>query len=88
MGHENEHDISVLSPAEMLKKLVTDVYFGNGKPALTIRVAGIEDEQEVIKLALQEQKDWQKNITKVLIGTLLSSIGGLILVCIQLALRH
>lgn len=83
----NAHELSILSPNELLKKVVTDLYFGNGKPALTLRVAGIEDELTVLKQALDKQEKWQQKMNNLLIGTLISSVGGLLLVVIEM-LRH
>ena len=87
MHHESEVDVSILSPSELLKKIMVDLYFGNGKPALTLRVAGIEDQQEMFKEALEAQTKWQSRMTTLLIGTLVSSVGGLFVIVIEL-LKH
>lgn len=86
-GANVEHELSVMTPSELLKKLVTDVYFGNGKPALTVRVAGIEDQQTVFEKALEKQEQWQKSMNKLVIGTLISSVGGLMLIIVEMILR-
>lgn len=87
MAHEQAESLTALSPGEMLKKVFTDMYFGNGKPALTLRVAAVEDEQSVLKDTLEEMKKWQERMTAVLIGTLLTSVGGLLVIVVDM-LRH
>ena len=82
-----ENELSILTPNEMLRKIFKDLYFGNGKPALTLRVSSLEEQGEMIKEVLEKQEEWQSRMTTFMIGTLVSSVGGLILICVELMLR-
>lgn len=87
-GGITKEELSVLSPGEMLRKIFTDLYFGNGKPALLLRVQANEDELTVIQKTLEDHNQWQRKMTTLLIGTLISSVGGLIGVIVAIVLRH
>jgi hypothetical protein len=80
-------ELLIMKPGDLLAKLVRDVYFGNGKPALTLRIASVEDQQDMFQNALDESKKWQSSATKLLIASLISSIGGLIAIIVEL-IRH
>ena len=78
-----------LTPNELFSKIVKDLYFGNGKPALTERMKTVEDQQNMFRDSLEKAEKWQAGMNKLVIGTLISSVGGLILIIIDLLfLRH
>lgn len=52
----------------MVDKLYTDMYFGNGKPAMTIRLAAVETSQERIESLLT-------TLIWLGVGTLTSTLG-------------
>lgn len=83
----DRNDIALLKPDQMLAKVVQDLYFGNSKPALTLRVAENESNIVTLRDAINENKDWQKSMNKLVIGTLISSVGGLIAIIVEL-IRH
>lgn len=86
MSGSNE-ELSILNQEQMLSKIIKDLYFGNGKPALILRVAGIEEQLAVLKETLDKQEKWQSNVNRLMVGTLLSSLGGAILVIIEMIKR-
>ncbi len=86
MSGSNE-ELSILSQEQMLSKIIKDLYFGNGKPALILRVAGIEEQLAVLKETLDKQEKWQSNVNRLMVGTLLSTLGGAILVIIEMIKR-
>jgi hypothetical protein len=77
-----------LTPNELFSKIVKDLYFGNGKPALTERMKTVEDQQNMFRDSLEKAEKWQAGMNKLVIGTLISSVGGLILIIIDLLIRH
>ncbi len=86
MSGSNE-ELSILNQEQMLSKIIKDLYFGIGKPALILRVAGIEEQLAVLKETLDKQEKWQSNVNRLMVGTLLSSLGGAILVIIEMIKR-
>ena len=62
-----------LAPNELFSKIVKDLYFGNGKPALTERIKTVEDQQTMFKDAFEKAEKWQGGMNKLVIGTLISS---------------
>jgi len=77
-----------LSPNELFVKIVKDIYFGNSKPSLTERMKTVEDQQTMFKDSLDKAEKWQAGMNKLVIGTLISSIGGLVLIIIDLLVKH
>lgn len=62
----------VLSPEGMLAKLFQDMYLGNGKPAVTIRLDAVETSQKRIERLLM-------TLIVLCAGTFLTVAGELIL---------
>lgn len=77
-----------LSPNELFVKIVKDIYFGNSKPSLTERMKTVEDQQTMFKDSLDKAEKWQAGMNKLVIVTLISSIGGLVLIIINLLVKH
>ena len=77
-----------LSPNELFVKIVKDIYFGNSKPSLTERMKTVEAQQTMFKDSLDKAEKWQAGMNKLVIGTLISSIGGLVLIIIDLLVKH
>lgn len=77
-----------LSPNELFVKIVKDIYFGNSKPSLTERMKTVEDQQTMFKDSLDKAEKWQAGMNKLVIVTLISSIGGLVLIIIDLLVKH
>ena len=77
-----------LSPNELFVKIVKDIYFGNSKPSLTERMKTVEAQQTMFKDSLDKAEKWQAGMNKLVIGTLISSIGGLVLIIINLLVKH
>lgn len=75
----DEQSIFLLPHDKLVQKMAVDMYLGEGRdnPALTVRVALLEDSMETIR-------DVHKANQKLIIGTLLSSLGGLVLIVIEL----
>lgn len=49
LGQNGEHQsLYGLSPTEQIKKMFTDMYFGNGKPGMTTRMNNLEGAVERI----------------------------------------
>jgi hypothetical protein len=60
---------------QLLHKIEQDLYFGNGKPALTIRIEVTEEKVETIN----------RNLSKLVwlaLGTAASSVGALVVALI------
>jgi hypothetical protein len=79
--------ISLMPHNELVQKMARDLYFGNGKPALTVRMALQEENMEQVQTDIREIKDVHKANQKLIIGTLVSSLGGLFLIVVEL-LKH
>lgn len=77
-----------LSPNELFVKIVKDIYFGNSKPSLTERMKTVEAQQTMFKDSLDKAEKWQAGMNKLVIVTLISSIGGLVLIIIDLLVKH
>jgi len=85
MGSEsNNEEISFLPHEQLVQKMAKDLYFGNGKPALTVRIALQEEQMDTVHKNITEIKKGQERFTVMIIGTLLSSIGGLIMIGVEL----
>jgi hypothetical protein len=63
-----------------LKRIEKDLYFGNGKPALTIRMEVMEEKVDSISSNLSK-------LVWLMVGTLVSSVGGLIIALVTHFLR-
>lgn len=87
MSAEGNDDLYGLSDSQMTRKLARDVYFGNGKPALTVRMALLEGEMTTVHSNIDEIKSGQRAATKMMISTLISSIMALIGICVEIALH-
>lgn len=72
--------------ARRLARLEKDMYFGNGKPAVTIRLQQLEDAQETTTNEVHEMKEDIKGIradnrkTMLMIGGVFLTVLGEILV--------
>lgn len=86
MSDVNE-SILLLPHDKLVAKMAQDMYFGNGKPALTVRIALQEEAMETVQTHIAEIKDNQKNSNRLLVGTLISSLGGAILMVFEL-IKH
>jgi hypothetical protein len=84
---DNNEAISLLPHEELVRKMARDLYFGNGKPALTVRMALQEEAMQTVQSDITEIKDVHKANQKLIIGTLISSLGGLLLIVVEL-LKH
>lgn len=89
MSDSGNEAIILLPHEKLVQKLAVDVYLGDGKdnPPLVTRVALLEDGMETVKNDITEIKDTHKQNQKLIIGTLVSSLGGLFLIVIEL-LKH
>lgn len=84
---ETNDEILLLPHGSLVQKMAKDLYFGNGKPALTVRLALQEEQMLTVHSDITEIKKGQQRSTNLLIGTLLSSIGGLFLMGLELYLH-
>jgi len=73
-----------MSRDELFGKVIKDLYFGNGKPALTVRIALQEDAMDRVEKNIVEIKENHKQAIRLVIATLISSIGGLIMIGVEL----
>jgi len=83
-SESNNEEISFLPHEQLVQKMAKDLYFGNGKPALTVRIALQEEQMDTVHKNITEIKKGQERFTIMIIGTLLSSIGGLIMIGVEL----
>jgi hypothetical protein len=83
MGSDNDA-LSILPHEELVRKMAKDLYFGNGKPALTVRIALQEESMLTVEKNIKEIKENQSRSNTLLITTLISSIGGLIMMGLEL----
>jgi hypothetical protein len=61
-----------MTDEECLRRIERDLYFGNGKPALTIRIEVTEEKVDTINRNLSK-------LVWLVLGTLVSSLGALAL---------
>lgn len=87
MNTESNDELLGLSDGQLLRKLVKDVYFGNGKPALTVRMALQEGEMATVHSNIADIKKGMEKSNTLVIGTLLSSVGGLIMIGVEIYLH-
>lgn len=83
MSEPNEA-ILLMPHDKLVAKMAQDMYFGNGKPALTVRIALQEEAMETVQANIQEIKDNHKLAIRLVFGTLISSLGGLVLIGVEL----
>lgn len=87
MSADSNDAIILLPHDQLVSKIAKDLYFGNGKPALTVRIALQEENMEQVQSDIGEIKDNQKSFNRLLLGTLISSIGGVLLVGVEVILK-
>lgn len=87
--HEkNASHLFRLTREQLIDKAIQDLFFGNGKMALVFRVALVEERSKVISSTVKEIKDGQARTQRLLVGTLISSLGGAILMIFELIKTH
>lgn len=62
-----------------VKRLVKDVYYGNGKPGITTRVQLLEDAVERIGETLERFNKLQDKIVWLLVGTVALAVLNLVI---------
>lgn len=86
MSDGTEAAIILLPHEKLVQKMAVDMYIGEGKdnPPIVTRVALLEDGMETVKDSITEIKDTHKANQKLIIGTLISSVGGLLVMLFEL----
>lgn len=79
------NDLILVMPSEkLIAKMAQDMYLGNGKPALTVRMALQEENMGQVQTDIGYIKAGQEKFNRLIIATMLSSIGGLIAIVVEL----
>jgi hypothetical protein len=84
MSAESNDAIELLPHNELVKKMAKDLYLGNGKPALTVRMALQEENMEQVQSDISDIKTGLQKFNILVFATMLSSIGGLIAIVVEL----
>lgn len=88
MSETSSDALSLMPHSELVQKMARDLYFGNGKPALTVRMALQEENMEQVQTHIADIKDNQRRFGFLVVGTLISSIGGLIGIIVVILTVH
>lgn len=88
MTETSSDALSLMPHGELVQKMARDLYFGNGKPALTVRMALQEENMEQVQMHIADIKDNQRRFGFLVMGTLISSIGGLIGIIVVILTVH
>lgn len=87
----DEHHWGPLSIPQRVHKLEVDMYYGDGKenPSMTTRVASLEDCVERMEKTSTETKKDNKATRRMMLGTLLTVVGSVIvaIICFKLGVK-
>lgn len=78
---------AILSPNGMLTKMFRDMYFGNGKPSITVRMETVENNQENMTERVANIEKLLNKAMWLLITTLLGSLGTIALEVFKMVVK-